>query len=87
MRMQDRRADSRACSTEIQLAEETRGVAYAKMKQEMNLRSLLYTEKGLEWAVKIWDEFARNRRELRTLKEDMEEKLTGIWGMGKLERT
>lgn len=52
--------------------------------EEVSLKTLLYTEEGVEWAVEIWDEFARNRkgeRETQRVGEDKQEKM---WGMGEL---
>lgn len=51
----------------------------------MSIKTLLYTEEGMEWAIKIWDEFVANRREEREAQEGQGEEREGkIWGMGNL---
>lgn len=48
---------------------------------------LLYTEEGLEWAVTIWDEFDKDRRERKRVQNEQDriiEREEKIWGMGDL---
>lgn len=65
------------------LAAEKRGRAYAALK-DVSRVTPLYTEEGLEWAIKIWDEFARNRRREREEGGEDIEEMGKIWGMGDL---
>lgn len=63
-----------------------------EMEEDVSVRSLLYTEKGVEWGVKIWDEFekemgkykkAARRGHRREERRDMRHGGTGVKRKGR----
>lgn len=67
---------------------ETRVMAEKEMKSEMSVRSILHTEEGVEWGIKIWDKFESERRDMRrrqNKQENVGQREENIWGMGTLE--
>lgn len=70
------------------LAEEARMKAGREMEEEVSVRSLLHTEKGVEWGEKIWDEFENERGSIKRRQreqEGIEEKEEDLWDMGALD--
>lgn len=69
------------------MAREARRRAEGAMKNGVTMASLLYTEEGIEWTMEIWNEFARERRELKRYqdkRDKVEKREETIWGMGEL---
>lgn len=69
------------------LAEEARGRADEAIEGDLDIVKLLYTEEGMEWALVIWSEFEKDRRERRERQNEQEGRTKNeakIWGMGDL---
>lgn len=57
------------------------------MKEELSVRTLLYTKEGIDGAVNIWKEFVKAKKDIRQRKGEEEEKdVDEERGMGELER-
>lgn len=66
------------------LAEEARYISISKLKGELDLKTLLYSQEGIEEAARIWNEFDKARRGLRRGKDEEDREME--WGWGDLDR-
>lgn len=68
------------------LADEAR-VAAQLEGMEHTIQDMLYTDRGIEWTIKIWEEFERERRKA-TLEGEREEskERDKQWGLGDVKR-